>query len=89
MKKAFTIALKYFKYYLLVLTIVIIFLLVADNWNYYKKYWNIRWFDYLKTWSTWLILYAFLYSILYWLVATVVIIVYYKIIKPLQNREKA
>ncbi|MDB5258236.1 MAG: hypothetical protein JWM14_2931 [Chitinophagaceae bacterium] len=76
-KKAFLI----FKYLALAFTIGYWIYVVIDDYNFIRQYWTDNWLDYLTIWAMYFLSYFLTFSVYYWVISIVVILVYHKLMK--------
>jgi len=86
MKKAFSIALSIFKYILIVFGIFFMIWMVYDDWSLIQRYGATHLPLYLVIWFCWFLLFALWISIYYWGIAFLLILIYYKVFKPLKKK---
>ena len=88
-KKAFNKALKIFKYSFIIFTFVYWIGVIIDDWIFIKKYWNTNWEEYIQIWVLYFIAISMALSFYFWIVSSIIILVYHKIIKPLKEKKRA
>lgn len=81
MKESFSIALKYFKYLLVVFCLIFWVAVVIHDWGLIQKYWFSHWYNYLALWGAYGLVYTLGLSLFYWGIASGAIVVYHKLIK--------
>ena len=81
MKNSFKKALKLYKYLCLLLTIVYWIYIVIDDYGFIGKYWDTNWSEYLVIWTLYFLAYLLGFSIYYWTLSKIIILIYYKLIK--------
>lgn len=79
MKKAFKKALTIFKYLTILFTIVYWVGIIIDDWVFIEKYWTEHWAEYIGGWFVWFLIFLFGFSIYYWGIATIMILIYFKL----------
>lgn len=87
MKIGFKKALTIFKYLAIVFTIVYWIGIVIDDWVFIEKYWAEKWAEYIGGWFVWYAIFFLAFSIYYWLIATIIILIYCKLILRVKIRE--
>ena len=80
-KKAGTI----YKYITILLTIIYWIGVVIDDWVFIEKYWAEHWIDYIGIWLIWFLMYLLVFSLYYWITATSVVLIYYKLIRKVRK----
>jgi hypothetical protein len=85
MKQGFKKAGRIFLYLFILYTIAYWIFIIIDDWGFIEKYWDEHWLDYLMGWSVWYLVFLVGLSFYYWLIATTIIIIYYKLIKRKQT----
>ena len=86
MKKDYKIALKIYKYLVIIFSIIYWVYIIIDDWLFIKKYWNTNWLEYLGIWTLWFLVYALILTLYYWALATLIILINHKIIKPIKKK---
>lgn len=81
MKAGFRKALKIFKYLAILFMVAFWIFLIVDDFILIDKYGAENWLMYLGAWAAWMVFYLILFAIYYWIIATAVILIYYKLIK--------
>ncbi len=81
MKTSFRKAWKIYKYLVFILTPIFLIGMVIDDWVFVERYWSMNWFEYIYHWFLYCLVYGFAFSVYYWIVASVLIIVYHRIFK--------
>jgi hypothetical protein len=81
MKPAFRKAFKIFKYSILLFSIVYWIYVVIDDYAFIKEYWATNWLKYLGIWAGYYIAYLLAFSFYFWIITTIIIYAYYKLIK--------
>ncbi len=89
MKNAFTKALKIFKYLFILFTFLYWIGVIIDDWTFIENYWETNWIDYLKIWSLYFLVFSLVFSFYYWIISSVIILVFHKIIKPMKEKKLA
>lgn len=81
MKNSFKKALKLFKYLSILFSIIYWIYIIYDDWHFIENYWDTNWLQYIGIWIMYFIAYFLAFTFYYWLTASIVILVYHKIIK--------
>jgi len=81
MKSAFKIALKFYKYLLLLFIIGFWVYIIIDDWVFIEKYWTENWLSYLTGWMIWCLIYSVMLSIYFWGIIASLIFIYHKLVK--------
>ena len=71
-----------YKYSLVLFTIVYWVYVIIDDYNFIIKYWNSSWLMYLGIWFMYYIAYLVVFISCFWFPLAVVVLIYYKLIKP-------
>lgn len=87
MKNGFKRALKIFKYLVFVFSIVYWIVIVIDDWVFIEKYWTEKWARYIGGWFVWYSIFFLTFSIYYWIIATIIIMIYFKLILRRKTKE--
>jgi len=87
MKAGFKNAGKIFKYLVILFTIVFLVYVVWDDWVLVERYWKEHWLEYIGLWTLWFLVYLLALSFYYWIGATSVILIYYKIIPKIKKQK--
>jgi hypothetical protein len=56
--------------------------IVIDDWVFVVKYWSENWLQMIGGWLLWCLIIGIVLSIYYWIVVSVLILLYYQLIKP-------
>jgi hypothetical protein len=80
MKIGFKKALTIFKYLTILFTIVYWIGIIIDDCVFIEKYWSERWVEFIRGWFVWFSIYFFAFSIYYWITATIIVLIYFKLI---------
>lgn len=88
MKHSFKKALKIFKYLSILFILIYWMYILLDDYQFIKKYWTENWIEYVEIWSTYFMTYLLTFSIYYWFVASVIVLVYHKIYLKIKNVRK-
>jgi hypothetical protein len=86
MKKAFSKGLIIFKYLFIVFSIIYWIGIIIDDWVFIEKYWRTNWLQYIGIWTTWFLVYSLGLSLYYWGITAIIILINYKIIKPIKKK---
>ena len=86
MKKSFSKALVIFKYIFIVFSLIYWVGVIIDDWVFIEKYWKTNWLQYLGIWMAYFITFSITFSLYYWGIATVFILIYHKIIQPINRK---
>jgi len=78
--KAYTI----FKYLSILFMIAYWVYVIIGDYVLIKEYWNTNWLEYLEIWFLYFIVYILGFSLYYWLISMIVILIYFKLIKKHQ-----
>lgn len=89
MKKGFKKALFIFKYLTIIFSIVYWTGVTIDDWGFIKKYWSEHWIEYIENWFMWFSIYFLVFSIYYWIIASVIILIYFKLIPRIKSNIKS
>lgn len=84
MKVGFKRAGKIFKYLTVLFVIAYWAYIVIDDWVFIEKYWTEHWIEYIGIWTAWFLIYFLAFSFLYWITATIIVLIYFKLL--LRNR---
>lgn len=84
MKKAFSKALIIFKYLFIAFSIIYWIGIIIDDWVFIEKYWSTNWLQYIGIWIAWFFVYSLGLSLYYWGITAIIILINYKIIKPMK-----
>lgn len=87
MKKGFKKAGNIFKYLTIIFAIVYWIFIIIDDWAFIEKYWSENWLEYIGIWIVWFLIYFLAFSMYYWIIVTIVILIYYKFI--LKNKKNS
>ena len=83
MKTGFKKALRLFRYFAIVFTIAFWIYIIIDDWTFIDKYGSENLAEYIRGWCGWYIGYFIAFSFYYWILATIIILVYYRLqLKP-------
>lgn len=88
MKNGFKKALTIFKYLAIVFTIVYWIGIIIDDWVFIEKYWTEHWSEYIGGWFVWFSIFFLAFSIYYWIIATIIILVYLKLILRIKTNNR-
>lgn len=88
MKEAFIKSLKIFKYLFLLFTLVYWIGIIIDDWVFIEKYWKTNLLEYLFSWFLYFLVFSLVFSVYFWIITSLIILIYHKIIKQLSNRFK-
>ena len=89
MKKLFNKAWKIFKYLFLLFTLIYWAGAIIDDWVFIEKYWATNWIDYLTIWGIYYLLFSLGFSFYYWIICTISIIIYNKVLKPRKAKKNS
>lgn len=81
MKDSFKKALTFFKYLSILFSVGFWIYMIIDDWCFIEKYWDTNWLESIGIWILYFIAYFLAFTFYYWLTASVIILVYHKIIK--------
>ena len=81
MKAEFKKAGKIFKYLAILFSVVYWIYIIIDDWVFIEQYWVEHWGQYIIVWGFWFLIYFLVFSFYYWVAATIVILIYYKLIR--------
>ncbi|GBL34660.1 hypothetical protein EMGBS15_02550 [Filimonas sp.] len=81
MKSAFKQSLKIFKCLAFLFSIVYWIYMPIDDYYFIKNYWSTHWKQYIETWSLYYMIFLLGFAFYYWLFASILILVYFKIFK--------
>lgn len=82
MKKAFLISLKVFKYLFIIFSLIYWIGVVIDDWALIEKYFHTNSLQYLGIWMVWFLIFALAFSLAFWSLAALIILIQFKFIKP-------
>lgn len=88
MKLSFRKSVKIFKYLTILFIPIYWIYILFDDYIFIKKYWTENWLEYLGIWTMYFIAYFLIFSIYYWLITSVVILVYHKIYLRIEKSKK-
>lgn len=81
MNTAFKKALELYKYLSIPGSILFWIFLVINDLSLIKQYWATHWPDYLWIWARYYLAYFLVLSVYYWVIASIVILIYHRWIK--------
>jgi len=82
MKNAFQLANRIYGYLFLAYVLAFGVFIVIDDWVFVVKYWSENWLQMIGGWLLWCLIIGIVLSIYYWIVVSVLILLYYQLIKP-------
>ena len=82
MEKGYKKARKVFTYLIIMFTVAYWVYTPVDDWISVKKFWTESWLEFLDEWIASFAIYLLIGSLYYWTLATIVILIYYKIVLP-------
>ena len=82
MKNAFKKALKIFKYLSVLFTVLFWIYAIYDDYVFIEKY-GFKW-DSLGLWFVWYLVYFLAFALYYWVISSLVIFVYHKLINHIK-----
>ena len=89
MKTSFSKALKIFKYLFILFALAYWIGIIIDDWIFIEKYWNInntKWIQGIGIWAAYFIVYAIVFSLYYWGIAAIIILIYHKTIQAIKKK---
>ena len=81
MKQYFVKALKYFKYSFIIFTVLFWVVMIVDDWKFVEKYGAETIFENSSFWFLFYFAYSIFFTFCFWLISSITILVYHKIIK--------
>lgn len=89
MKAGFKKAGNVFKYLSILFAIIYWIYIIIDDWGFIEKYWIENWTEYIGGWFVWFLIYFLGFTLYYWAITTIIILMYYKLILRLKkNRQQ-
>ncbi|MBN9293143.1 MAG: hypothetical protein J0G96_04090 [Flavobacteriia bacterium] len=85
MKAGFKKAGNVFKYLSILFAIIYWIYIIIDDWGFIEKYWTENWAEYIGGWFVWFLIYFLGFTLYYWAIATIIILMYYKLILRLKK----
>lgn len=86
MKASFHKALKVFKYLAILFTVTYWIYTVIDDYVFIEKYWETQWLAYLSGWTVYFLAYFIIFSVYFWIITSILIFFYHKVIEPFKKR---
>ena len=81
MKTSFIKALKVFKYLAILFSIVYWIYIVIDDYSFIQNYWETNLLEYIIIWGLYFVVYFIVFSVYYWAITTIIILIYHTLIK--------
>jgi len=88
MKASFRKAFRIFKYLAILFTVAYWIYIVIDDYVFIEKYWETQWFSYLSGWTVFFLVYFVVFSVYFWIITSILIFFYHKVIKPFNDRSR-
>lgn len=79
---SFKKAWKIFTYLFFLFTILYWGMVIIDDWVFIEEYGTTHWVKYVGIWTAYFLIYSLYFSLIYWSIAAIPIIIYTKIINP-------
>ena len=89
MKSGFKKAVNVFKYLAILFTIIYWTYIIIDDWGFIEKYWTEKWDEYIGGWFVLFLIYFLGFTLYYWGIAAIIILVYYKLILKLKKKRSS
>ena len=81
MKKSIWKIFRIFKYLVILFTIGYWIYIVIDDYVFIEKYWSTNWLESIGLWALYYLVYLLGFTIYYWVISLIVILIYHKLIK--------
>jgi hypothetical protein len=81
MKKSIRKIFKIFKYLVILFTLGYWIYIVIDDYVFIENYWSTNWLEYIGLWTVYYLIYLLVFSLYFWAISFIGILIYHKLIK--------